>query len=249
MGMVFDIKRGSIKDGPGFRTSVFLKGCPLRCIWCHNPESQSPEPQRAVTTGEICGREMSVGEVMSEVFADKPFYGAEGGLTLTGGEPLLQADFALALATAAKRESIHVAVDTCGQARWESFEQMLPVTDLFLYDLKCMDPVRHKALTGVDNALILDNLRRLDAVDAKIWIRCPLVPGLNDSDADLKAIVDEVSRFKNVQRLESCPYHPIGLEKYTKFGIPIRLDRRDPPAVEDVLRWNEKIQLRREKVK
>lgn len=249
MGMVFDIKRGSIKDGPGIRTSVFLKGCPLRCIWCHNPESQSSEPQRAVMTGEVCGREMLVGEVMSEVLADKPFYGAEGGMTLTGGEPLLQADFALALATAAKRERIHVAVDTCGQARWESFEQMLPVTDLFLYDLKSMDPGQHKALTGVDNALILDNLRRLDAVGAKIWIRCPLVPGLNDSDAELKAIADEVSRFKNVQRLESCPYHPIGLEKYAKFGIPIRLDRRDPPAVEDVLRWNEKIQLKREKIK
>ena len=247
MGMVFDIKRGSIKDGPGLRTSVFLKGCPLRCVWCHNPESQSPEPQRAVTTGEICGREMSVDEVMDEVLADKPFYGVEGGMTLTGGEPLLQADFALALATAAKRESIHVAVDTCGQARWESFEQMLPVTGLFLYDLKCMDPVRHKALTGVDNALILDNLRRLDAVGAKIWIRCPLVPGLNDSDADLKAIVDEVSRFKNVQRLGSCPYHPIGLEKYAKFGIPVRFDRREEATKTDFARWNKMIKFEKDK--
>lgn len=237
MGVVFDIKRGSIKDGPGIRTSVFLKGCPLRCVWCHNPESQSPEIQKAVMTEEVCGREMSVEEVMDEVLADKPFYGAEGGMTLTGGEPLLQADFALLLATAAKHENIHVAVDTCGQARWKSFEQMLSVTDLFLYDLKCMDPVRHKTLTGVDNALILDNLRRLDAAGAKTWIRCPLVPGLNDSDDDLKAIVTVTSAMKNVQRLETCPYHPIGLEKYAKFGIPVRFDRREQPTAEDMRRW------------
>lgn len=236
-GIVFDIKRGSIKDGPGFRTGVFLKGCPLRCVWCHNPESQSPEPQRAVTTDEVCGREMSVGEVMAEVLADKPFYGAEGGLTLTGGEPLSQIDFALELATTAKREGVSVAVDTCGFAPWTAFERILPVADLFLYDLKCMDASRHRELTGADNAQILDNLRRLDAAGAKTWIRCPLVPGLNDSDADLRAIAAVTGQLKNMQRIEICPYHPIGLEKYAKFGIPVRFDRREQPAAEDERRW------------
>jgi len=238
MGIVFDIKRGSIKDGPGFRTSVFLKGCPLRCVWCHNPESQEPEPQRAVTADEICGRAMSVEEVMAEVRADKPFYGAEGGLTLTGGEPLLQPDFAFALASAAKREGIHVAVDTCGYGPWAAFERMLAVTDFFLYDLKCMDPIRHRELTGVDNALILDNLRRLDAAGANSWIRCPLVPGINDSDVALKAIVALTGTLRYVRRIEVCPYHPIGLEKYAKFGIPVRFDLRDQPTADDVARWN-----------
>lgn len=241
MGMVFDIKRGSIKDGPGIRTSVFLKGCPLRCAWCHNPESQSSAPQRALTTGEVCGREMLIAEVMREVVADKPFYGATGGVTFTGGEPTAQPDFLVALAAAAKAENIHVAVDTCGHAPWAVFERLLPVTDLFLYDLKCLDAARHRELTGVDNALILANLSRLDAAGAKTWIRCPLVPGLNDSDADLAALAATTAALTNVERVEICPYHPIGLEKYAKFGIPVRLDRREQPTATDVQRWEQLI--------
>lgn len=237
MGVVFDIKRGSVKDGPGLRTSVFLKGCPLRCAWCHNPESQSAAPQKAVTTDEVCGRETSVDEVMAEVLADRPFYGAEGGMTLTGGEPTLQADFAVALADAARAAGVRVALDTCGEALWATFERLLPRVDLFLYDLKCLDAARHRELTGADNGRILDNLRRLDAAGARLWIRCPLVPGLNDSDADLAALRAFVATLRHVEKVEACPYHALGLEKYAKFGVPVRFDRRTSPSPADLMRY------------
>ena len=237
-GIVFDIKRGSIKDGPGLRTSVFLKGCPLRCVWCHNPESQAAAPQRALTTGELCGRTMTVDEVMEEVRRDAVFYAASGGgVTFTGGEPTAQAAFLKDLCAAAKAEGVHVAVDTCGYASWAQFAELLPLVDLFLYDVKGVDPARHRALTGVDNALILDNLRRLDAAGAQLWIRYPLVPGLNDSEADLAAMADLRSHLTNVRRVEICPYHSIGLEKYGKFGIPARYPQKDPPAPRVVDKW------------
>lgn len=223
MGIVFDIKRGSVKDGPGLRTSVFLKGCPLRCAWCHNPESQAAAPQRAVTTGEVCGREMSVADVMADVLADRPFYGADGGLTLTGGEPTAK--------------GVKVALDTCGAAPWVTFARLLPHVDLFLYDLKCMDDARHRALTGAGNARILANLRRLDAAGARLWIRCPLVPGLNDSDADLGALRAFVGGLRGVERVEVCPYHALGLEKCAKFGVPVRLGRTEEPSAADRARW------------
>lgn len=237
MGIVFDIKRGSVKDGPGLRTSVFLKGCPLRCVWCHNPESQAAAPQKAVTTGEVCGREMSVDEVMAEVLADRPFYGAEGGVTLTGGEPTMQPDFAVSLAAAAQAAGVRVALDTCGEAPWTTFARLLPHVDLFLYDLKCRNAARHRELTGVGNERILDNLSRLDAAGARLWIRCPLVPGLNDADADLAALRNFIATLRHVEKEEICPYHALGLEKYAKFGIPVRLARTEEPTAVDCARW------------
>ena len=237
-GVVFDIKRGGVKDGPGFRTSVFLKGCPLRCIWCHNPESQAPEIQRAVTTDEVCGREMSVDAVMGEVLRDAVFYRTSGGgVTFTGGEPMLQFDFLKELCVAARAAGVHVAVDTSGYAPWERFAELLPHVDLFLYDLKCMDSERHAELTGVSNELILENLRRLDALGAKIWIRCPLVSGLNDSDSDLAAIRAFTSDLRNMEKLEICPYHPLGLEKCAKFGLAPRYAEKEQPTSADLVRW------------
>lgn len=222
-GIVFDIKRGGVKDGPGIRTSVFLKGCPLRCIWCHNPESQAPEIQKAVTTDEICGREMSVGEVMDEVRRDKVFYGTSGGgVTFTGGEPMMQFPFALALCRAAKAEGIHVALDTCGEAPWERFEEIRPFVDLFLYDYKATGAARHRELTGVDGSLILGNLRRLSSSGAKIWLRCPIVPGVNDTPEHL-AQINELGKLRGVERVDRLPYHPLGMEKYAKFGLVSRM--------------------------
>ena len=238
MGIVFDIKRGGVKDGPGIRTSVFLKGCPLRCAWCHNPESQAPEIQRAVTTDEVCGRETSVEEVLSEVLRDAVFYRTSGGgVTFTGGEPMLQFDFLKELCAAARAAGVHVAVDTSGYAPWERFAELLPLVDLFLYDLKCMAPARHAELTGVPNALILENLRRLDAAGAKFWIRCPLVPGLNDSDSDLAAIRAFTDGLRNMEKLEICPYHPLGLEKCAKFGFEPRYAEKEQPTSADLTRW------------
>lgn len=239
-GIVFDIRRAVSKDGPGLRTCVFLKGCPLRCVWCHNPESQASEIERAVTTDEVCGRMMSVEEVMAEVCRDTVFYSSSGGgVTFTGGEPMMQADFLFELASAARFEGIHVAVDTSGFASWVAFERMLPVTDLFLYDLKCIDPIRHKELTGVDNRLILENLLRLDNAGAKTFLRCPLVPGLNDQDGDLMALKEFSQRLQNMQKLEICPYHPLGIEKYAKFGKPLLYDNPDAADKADVERWKQ----------
>jgi len=229
-GIVFDIKRGGTKDGPGIRTSVFLKGCPLRCVWCHNPESQLPQPESAAD-GTTCGRAMSVDEVMDEVLPDIPFYASSGGgVTLTGGEPLAQPDFALALAQAAKAAGIHVALDTCGHAPWETLARFLPTVDLFLYDFKAADPARHKELTGVDNALILANLEKLAAVGAHIFLRCPLVPGVNDDAAHLAAIGDWAERLPSVEEVTLEPYHPIGLEKYRKFGKTPLLAQAEFPS-------------------
>ena len=224
-GIVFDIKRGGVKDGPGIRTSVFLKGCPLRCAWCHNPESQQPQPETAVD-GTVCGREMSVDEVMSEVLPDIPFYAASGGgITLTGGEPLAQPDFALALAQAARAVDIHVALDTSGHASWETLARFIPSVDLFLYDFKAADPVRHKELTGVDNALILANLERLDASGARVFLRCPLVPGVNDDGHHLEAIAALAERLPSIEEVTLEPYHPLGLEKCKRFGKVFSLAR------------------------
>ena len=269
-GLVFDIKRGVTKDGPGLRTSVFLKGCPLRCAWCHNPESQSPEPERAVTTGEVCGRRMTVEEVMEEVRRDAVFYKASGGgLTITGGEPLMQPEFTAALAEAAHAEGIHVAIDTSGFAPWPILERILgnagfsrerglparggrdearPSPEgadlLFLYDLKCMNPAKHRELTGVDNAPILDNLRRLDDAGAPFWIRCPLVPGLNDTDDDLAALRDFIATLRHAEKVEICPYHPLGLEKYAKFGKAPAYTRHEAASQSDVARWSTRLAMR-----
>lgn len=239
-GIVFDIKRGGVKDGPGLRTSVFLKGCPLACVWCHNPESQSPAVQTAVTTGEVCGRAMSVDAVLEEIRRDAVFYASSGGgVTFTGGEPTMQFEFLLSLSAAAKAEGIRVAVDTCGFAPRERFAALLPHVDLWLYDLKCMDAEKHRRLTGVSNELILGNLAFLDAAGAKTWIRCPLVPGLNDDDADLAALKGFTRTLRNMEKLEICPYHPIGLEKYRKFGIDCRYACAENPDADTMKKWKE----------
>lgn len=182
---------------------------------------------------------MSADEVMAEVRRDAVFYDSSGGgVTFTGGEPMMQADFLFELASAAHAEGIHVAVDTSGFAPWTAFERMLPVVDLFLYDLKCIDSGRNRELTGVENRLVLENLLRLDSAGAKIWIRCPLVPGLNDSDGELSALKEFVRRLRNMEKLEICPYHPLGVEKYAKFGKPLLYGNKNSASGKDVERWN-----------
>ena len=243
-GIVFDVKRGGVKDGPGIRTSVFLKGCPLRCIWCHNPESQLPQPETAAD-GAVCGRAMSVDDVMAEVLPDIPFYAASGGgVTLTGGEPLAQPDFALALAQAAKAAGIHVALDTSGHVSWEMLARFLPAVDLFLYDFKAADSARHKELTGVDNALILANLEKLAAARARIFLRCPLVPGVNDDAHHLEAIAALTGRLPSIEEVTLEPYHPLGLEKCRKFGKTPLLAQVDFPSKATCDAWLSAVRAR-----
>ena len=250
---IFDIQRNSYVDGPGIRTTVFFKGCNLRCAWCHNPESQSPKPQmmfyKNKCTGcgkcrikcpnalekcdlcgmcplycphdarEICGREYTVDEALREILKDKTFYDVSGGgVTFSGGECMLQIDFLEEILKECKKRGIHTAVDTAGHVPFESFERIMPYTDLFLYDVKCYDSEKHKKHTGVENELILDNLANLLHADAKVWVRIPVIPAVNDSIEEMTAIRKMLDSYGYPEKVETLPYHSMGEHKYVAIG-------------------------------
>ncbi len=247
-GYIFDIQRFSLHDGPGIRTTVFLQGCPLRCLWCHNPEglrqgraiSYRPDAclfcQSCVPVCERCGKcieacvfgaltaegeLLTVSHVMSLILRDKIYYNKSGGgMTLSGGEPLFQAQFTLSLLRTAKESGIHTCIETCGEASRETFARILPLVDLFLYDFKVSVPESHKTLTGVDNHRILANLDFLYRQGAAIRLRCPLIPGLNDAPDDLQAIAALAGGYPRLLGVEIMPYHNLGHQKYRRFGIP-----------------------------
>ncbi len=238
--LVFDIEKFAVHDGPGIRTVVFLKGCPLRCLWCHNPESQSfeRETMAGVNGGppENVGKPMTVEEVMASVRKDKPFYdSSSGGLTISGGEPLAHFEFTRALLAAAKAEGINTAIETSGFAPRERIEELLPLVDLWLWDIKAT-PVRHKDLTGADAAPILTNLAFIAAHGAAIVLRCPLVPGVNDSNDALAHIAHLAKTTPGVQRIDIEPYHPMGEGKGRRLG---RADVFTAPFASDAdkARW------------
>ena len=281
-GKVFDIKRYSIHDGPGIRTTVFLKGCSLRCLWCHNPESADPGPElmhwpgrcsRCYACIEVCpkgaiakdaagavvidrnacdlcgkcaeaclydamqmvGREMSVEDVLAEVEKDRVFYEQSGGgLTLSGGDPFVQADFAEALLDGCRSRGIPAAVDTAGFSRNGVLDRMASKTDLILYDLKCMDDARHKELTGVSNVPIIDNLKRLAAGRTEVWVRIPLVPGVNDDDENIRRTIAFLSSLKTIRRVGILPYHSGGLEKARRIGQESHFRKFETPSEERI---------------
>ena len=233
-GVVFNIQKFCVNDGPGIRTTVFLRGCPLRCLWCHNPESQeagvsegSGTPGDGALKGGASegGRWMDSGEVLAEVMKDRLFYESSGGgLTLSGGEPLFQFSFALALLREAKEKGIHTALETCGYAAEDRIRRIAGYTDLFLYDCKETDPGRHKSCTGVDNILILNNLRVLNEMNKKVILRCPVIPGYNDRPDHFAGIADLANRYGNIRRIELEPYHSLGENKYVSLGrTPVRI--------------------------
>lgn len=230
-GIIFDIKRFAIHDGPGIRTTVFLKGCPLDCAWCHNPESRGrePEPRRGLSSrfhqdDGLIGRVADVDEVLEVVRRDRVFYDESGGgMTLSGGEPLLQADFAAALLRRAREDGMHTAVDTSGSVSWRHLEAALPWTDLFLYDLKLIDPELHATWVGGDLRLIRSNLERLLRTGAAVRVRIPLIPGVTDTDANLAGIAALLGSFGPVQAVDLLPYNPAGEHKRDRLGIPRRL--------------------------
>ena len=241
---IFDIQRGSFVDGPGIRTVVFFKGCNMRCKWCHSPESRSPEKQimfyRDKCAGcgrcggltandddficlngakEICGRDLTLDEVLSEILPDKVFYDvSDGGVTFSGGECMLQMDFLDEILKKCREHGVRTAVDTAGCVEWESFERIIPSTDLFLYDVKCITESLHIEGTGVSNRLILENLGKLsERRECEIIIRIPVVPGFNTGDDE----TEKLSRFvKGIRhkKVELLPYHGMGKFKYDALG-------------------------------
>jgi pyruvate formate lyase activating enzyme len=271
-GRIFDVQRFSLHDGPGIRTTVFLKGCPARCLWCHNPESQSFAPEvlvvetRCVSCGtcrsvcphgaplpgsglctacgacvEACpagarrlaGRETTVGAVIEEVLRDRVFYEESGGgVTFSGGEPLAQPEFLRALLGACRDAGIRTAIDTCGFAPRERLLALAPLVDLFLFDVKLVDDARHRALTGLPVAPILDNLRALAAVHGNVWIRVPVVPGHTDAEDDLAATASLVAGLPGVRQVSLLPYHRTGAAKARRLGRDYPLDTLAPPSPE-----------------
>lgn len=243
-GLIFDIQRNSFVDGPGIRTTMFFKGCNLRCGWCHNPESQNFAKEilfyknkctgcgkcKELTTEdsnficfndakEICGKEYTVDEVFSEIIKDKAFYeNSCGGVTFSGGECMLQIDFLEAILKECKKNGIHTAVDTAGNVPFEYFERILSYTDLFLYDIKCFDSNKHRKHTGVGNEIILSNLKKLLRTDKSIWIRIPIIPTFNDGVDEMQHIETFLCSQKYPEKVELLPYHAMGERKYAALG-------------------------------
>lgn len=264
-GLVFNIQRYSVHDGPGIRTTVFLKGCPLRCAWCHNPEGISPRREivviesRCLRCGEcrrvcalapnlpgesplparvaqcelcgacceacpvdarrIAGEVMTVDQVLQAVLRDRVFYDESGGgVTFSGGEPLHQPEFLQAVLTACRVQGLHTAVDTCGLASTRHLLAIAPVTSLFLYDLKLADEESHEKHTGASNRRILKNLRALAKVHSNIWIRVPLVQGINDHGAELEETARVAASLPSVRQVNVLPYHATGLKKSERLG-------------------------------
>jgi len=266
-GFVYNIQRMSVQDGPGLRTTVFLKGCPLHCLWCSNPESQAPTPQlmffedlcvgcgrcqevcprgavvpagtkfswdvnACVNCGacaEVCpskarvisGSLMTVNEVMQAVRKDELFYlNSGGGVTFGGGEPTAAGEFFLDLVRATHQAGYHVCVDTCGACPEERFARIVELADFFLFDCKHMDPAKHKELTGLNNTVILKNLRLALSSKAEVQIRMPLMPGLNDSVENITALADFLREYDRYE-VEIMPYHCFGRSKYLALGRPV----------------------------
>ncbi|MBN1558812.1 glycyl-radical enzyme activating protein [candidate division KSB1 bacterium] len=276
-GTIFNIQRFSVNDGPGIRTTVFLKGCPLSCVWCHNPESQSGQPElmllenrcircgactahcpqhaieltdRVVTDRTLCrccgaclefcpaaardivGRSITVEAVLQEIERDRPFYQQSGGgVTLSGGEPLVQAEFAIRLLQECQERGIHTTLDTCGYAEWKIIDKIRPFVDLFLYDVKIMDDIRHINAVGASNRLILQNLTRLAHLQQNIIVRVPIIPGYTDDCENLASICSFIRGLPYAVSMDILPYHPIAAEKYHRLGRKYTL--RDSLTVDD----------------
>ncbi len=306
-GTIFDIKKYSINDGPGIRTTVFFSGCPLSCLWCHNPESQSLTPEllyrenrclkcgacvdvclqgaisfseqveprssqstqrkalnlsglsalrgeKVFTDREKCtrcetcistcysgarqfsGRTVTVREVMAQLERDVPFYDESGGgVTFSGGEPLMQPEFLSTLLGACREQEIHTVVDTSGFANWNVFEQIRQDVDLFIYDLKHMNSAHHRKVTGVPNEPILSNLRALSERGHRILVRIPLIPGINDDDQNLRQSGEFLASLPKLEGVEVMGYHNIAQAKYEALGREYQLPDTKPPTDAEML--------------
>ena len=235
-GIVFDLKRFAIHDGPGIRTTVFLKGCPLRCIWCHNPESISPECKTIKTHTMIgknsfpaektIGKEMSSEEVVLEILKDRIFYEESGGgVTFSGGEPLMQPDFLRELLQVSKENNIHTTVDTSGFAAMEFIENTLSIADLILYDLKLIDDDLHRKYIKMSNKKILKNLQHLNDIKANIIIRIPIIPQITDTKKNISDIIRFLRKMHFSGRIDLLPFHKTANQKYKNLKMINYVDK------------------------
>ena len=280
-GIIYNIQRYSIHDGPGIRTTIFFKGCPLNCFWCQNPESQSLKPEiflnkdactlcgscidvcptgastlseksstidrsKCIGCGkcaEACpngartlvGKSATVDEIIQEVIRDKNFYrNSGGGITLSGGEPLAQPEFALSVLQRSREEGLHTALETCGYAAWPALERLLEYTDFVLYDIKCMAPEKHRAATGQSNELILNNAKKIAQLKP-MWVRVPMIPDFNDNIEEVK----EIARFVNNELghidIHLLPYNKLGEGKYSRLDRPaVNLEAKDEGFIQEL---------------
>ncbi len=220
-GRIFDIQRFSTHDGPGVRTIVFLKGCALRCRWCCNPESQSYEIETMLQNGKskVMGRDVTVDEVLKEVLQDRPYYNRSGGgVTLSGGESLLQPDFAVALLQACKDNGVNTAIETTGFANADVIKRFLPYLDTVLMDIKHINSDKHKEFTSQPNDRILENAKLIASEANKLVIRVPVIPTFNDTVAEIAEIAAFAASLPNVNEMHLLPYHNMGRDKYTGLG-------------------------------
>jgi len=279
-GIVFNIQRYSVHDGPGVRTTIFFKGCPLRCLWCDNPEGQKAAPEmvfwkercihcetcvgicpynaiksasrkskmivkdRCIVCGrcldtcysralEQIGKYVSVDEVLEEINRDRIFFDASGGgITASGGEPTAQPEFVTELLKRCKERQIHTAIETCGYAEWSILEKVLKYTDLVLYDIKEMDPAKHKEFVGVRNDLILENAKKISSKLIPMVVRIPIIPGYNDREHNIEATGRFISELRGVREVNLLPYHRFGEAKYKRLGLKYRLEELKQPREE-----------------
>ena len=228
-GTLFNIWKFATKDGPGIRTVVALKGCPLRCVWCHSPESWSYDIEKC-SNGETVGWKTTAGKVVEEVLRDKPFYDASGGgLTLTGGEPLAQAAFCMEILRLAKKAGLHTAIETSGYAPLKVVEDVEPFVDMWLYDVKHLDAAKCQKHTGRPLAPVLENIRHLNAAKRRIMMRCPMIPGINDDEAELAALGKLADELDMVEALDVLPYVPYGIDKARRLGLKVYEAPQPPP--------------------
>lgn len=234
-GIVLRIERSSIHDGDGLRTVIFLKGCPLSCAWCSTPEGQALEITEIET--KVYGYEMTADELLDEVVKDEIFfYHSGGGITFSGGEPLLQADFVADVMQRARSLGIDTAMESSMSLPYSEIDKILPHLDVLFADLKHIDPERHKFYTGIDNKLILDNISRVAQVNLpiKLIVRIPLVPGINDDEKTVRGMGKFLRTLKKLERVEILPYHKLGISTYDKMGLEYKLRETKIPSSEHI---------------